>query len=60
MKIKKNVPQQEEGKHYSVIKGVMYRSGDATCFFYFQSESPFVYQVINKKLSITNFQKQSP
>ena len=30
-------------------------------FFYFQSESPFVYKVINKtKLSITNFQKQSP
>ena len=28
---------------------------------FFQSESPFVYQVINKtKLSITNFQKQSP
>ena len=30
-------------------------------YLFFQSESPFVYQVINKtKLSITNFQKQSP
>ena len=30
-------------------------------FFYFHSESPFVYKVINKtKLSMTNFQKQSP
>ena len=61
--IKKSVLQQEEGNHYSVIKGVLYRSDDATCFFYycFQSKGPFVYKVINKtKLSITNFQKQSP
>ena len=30
-------------------------------YLFFQSESPFVYQVINKtKLSITNFQKQIP
>ena len=30
-------------------------------YLFFQSESPFVYQVINKtKLSITNFQKESP
>ena len=30
-------------------------------FFYFQSESPFVYKVINNaKLSMTNFQNQSP
>ena len=30
-------------------------------FFYFQSESPFVYKVIkNAKLSMTNFQNQSP
>ena len=41
---KKSVPQQEEGNHYSVIKGVLYRS----LFFYFLSESPFVYQLINK------------
>ena len=55
----KCVPQQEEGNHYSVIQGVLYRSGDAS-FFYFQSESPFVCKVINKtKLSMTNFQKQS-
>ena len=31
--IKKSVLQQEEGNHYSVIKGVLYRSDDATCFF---------------------------
>ena len=31
--IKKSVPQQEEGNHYSVIKGVLYRSDDATCLF---------------------------
>ena len=30
---KKSVPQQEEGKHYSAVKGVLYRSGDATCSF---------------------------
>ena len=45
---KNSIPQQEEGNYYSVIRGVLYRSGDATCFFYFQNESPFVYQVINK------------
>ena len=33
--IKKSVPQKEEGNHYSVIQGVLYRSGDATCFFLF-------------------------
>ena len=32
---KKSVPQQEEGNHYIVIKGVLYRSGDATCFLVF-------------------------
>ena len=32
--IKKSVPQQEEGNHYSVIQGVLYRSGDATCFLF--------------------------
>ena len=32
----KSVPQQEERNHYSVIKGVLYRSGDATCFFIFR------------------------
>ena len=59
--IKKSAPQQEEGNHYSVIHGLLYRSSDATCFFHFQSESPFVYKVINKtKLSMINFQKQSP
>ena len=31
--IKKSVLQQQEGNHYSVIKGVLYRSDDATCFF---------------------------
>ena len=29
-------------------------------YLFFQSESPFVYQVINKKLPITNFQQQRP
>ena len=30
-------------------------------FIYFQSESPFVYKVINKtKLSITNFENRAP
>ena len=33
---KKSVPQQGEENHYSVIKGVLYRSGDATCFFIFR------------------------
>ena len=33
---KKSVTQQEEGNHYSVIKGVLYRSGDATCFLIFR------------------------
>ena len=42
---KKSVPQQEEGNHYSIIKGVLYRSGDATCFFHFQGVSLFVYQL---------------
>ena len=41
---KKSVPQQEEGNHYSVIKGVLYSS----LLFYFLSESPIFYQVINK------------
>ena len=36
---KKSVPQQEEGNHYSVIKEVIYRSGDATFFFFFYSFS---------------------
>ena len=40
-------------------KGVLYRSGDATCFF-FQSQSPFFYQIINKTKLFINFQKQSP
>ena len=31
--IKENAPQQEQGNHYSVIKGVLCRSGDTTCFF---------------------------
>ena len=35
--IKKSVLQQEEN-HYSVIKGVLYRSDDATCFFLLFSE----------------------
>ena len=40
-------------------KGVLYRSGD-TPFVLF-SDSPIVYQVINKtKLSITIFQNPSP
>ena len=26
-------PQQEVGNHYSVVKGVLYRSGNTTCFF---------------------------
>ena len=43
--IEENLPQQQEGNHDSLIKGVLYLSDDATCFF--QSESPFVYQVIN-------------
>ena len=25
--------QQKEGNHYSVIKGLLYRSGDTACFF---------------------------
>ena len=59
--IKKSVPRGEEGNHNSVIQGLLYRSGDATCFFYFQSESPFVYKVIIKtKLSMTTSQKQNP
>ena len=33
---KKSVPQQKEGNHYSAVKGVLYRSGDATCFFIFR------------------------
>ena len=33
---KKSVPQQEDGNHYSVIKGVLYRSGDAPCFYIFR------------------------
>ena len=33
--IKKSVPQQEEGNHYSLIKGVLYCSGDTNCFFIF-------------------------
>ena len=33
--IKKSVPQQVEGNHYSVIKKVLYRSREATCFFIF-------------------------
>ena len=39
---KNSVPQEEEGNHYSAVKGVLYHSGGATCFFYFQSESPFL------------------
>ena len=40
-----------KGDHYSVIKGVLYRSDDAT----------FVYQVINKtKPSITIFKNKVP
>ena len=38
---KKRVPQQEKRNHYSVIKGVLYRPVDGTCF-YFESESPFL------------------
>ena len=34
--IKKSVPQQEEGNHYSLIKGVLYRSDDTNCFFIFR------------------------
>ena len=30
---KKSVPQQEERNHYIVIKGTLYRSGNASCFF---------------------------
>ena len=33
---KKSVPQQEEGKQYNVIKEILYRSGDTTCFFIFR------------------------
>ena len=32
--IKKNVPRQEEGNHYNLIKRVLYRSDDATCFLF--------------------------
>ena len=32
--IKKSVPRQEEGNHYNVIKRVLYRSDDATCFLF--------------------------
>ena len=32
--IKKSVPQHEEGNHYSVIKRVLYRLDDATCFLF--------------------------
>ena len=38
---KKSVPQQEEGNHYSVIKEVLYQSGDATCFFFFSEWESF-------------------
>ena len=33
---KKNnsIPQQEEGNHYSVIKGGLYRSADALVFYF--------------------------
>ena len=30
---KESVPQQEERNHHNVIKGVLYRSGNASCFF---------------------------
>ena len=52
----KKVPQQEEGKHYNVIKEILYRSGGyAICFFIFRMrESAFFYRVINKtKLSVS-------
>ena len=47
--IKKSVPQQEEGNRYSVIQGLLYRSGDVTCFFFLFSESPFVYKLTKQK-----------
>ena len=28
---KKSVPQEEEGNHYSAVKGVLYRSGESFC-----------------------------
>ena len=31
---KKSVPQQEEENHYSVIKGILCRSGDASFFIF--------------------------
>ena len=33
---KKSLPQQEVGNHYSIIKEILYRSGDATCVFIFR------------------------
>ena len=48
--IKKSVPQKEEGNHYSVIQGVLYRSGDATCFF-------FIFRV--RVLLFTNYQNKT-
>ena len=33
---KESVPQQKERNHYSVIKGVLYCSGDPACFFIFR------------------------
>ena len=58
---KRRVYLNRKKETITVIKGVLYRSGDASCFFLF-SESPiFFCQIINKtKLSITNFQKQNP
>ena len=56
---KKHVPQQEEGNHYSVIKGVLYRSGDASCFFIFR-ESYFLPNDQQNKTFLNTFSKRSP
>ena len=47
------MPQLKEGNHYNVIKGVLYRSGNTTCFFFFLTKQNFPLQIFKNKIHKT-------